>query len=255
MPYAEVDGASLWYEDTGGSGTPLVLVHANIGNSEGWYQQVPAFEAAGYRVVRYDLRSHGRSRAPGRETQGTIAGDLDALATLLGLGRFCLVGTAYGAFGAIEFGLDHPERLRALVISTSFGGLSDPEFTAIRSQHIRPDLAQLPEEERELGPTYRAANPEGVKRFLEINEKNPHYPSHRQQLGQPTTLTRLESMRVPAMVIAADEDLYAPPPVMRLFADHIPGARFEVIGGSGHSAYWEQPEAWNRLVLDFLRDK
>ncbi|HLF77875.1 MAG TPA: alpha/beta hydrolase, partial [Dehalococcoidia bacterium] len=75
----------------------------------------------------------------------------------------------------------------------------------------------------------------------------------RQRLRRPTTLTRLETMRVPAMVIAADEDAYAPPPVMKLLADHIPNCRFEVVKGAGHSAYWEQPEAWNALVLGFIR--
>ena len=42
MPYADVPGAQLWYEDTGGDGTPLVLVHANIGNSQSWAGNVPA---------------------------------------------------------------------------------------------------------------------------------------------------------------------------------------------------------------------
>jgi len=257
MPYASVPGAELWYEDTGGSAnqTPLVLVHANIGNSRSWEHTVPVFYEAGYRVIRYDLRSHGRSKAPGRESEGTIASDLDALMDVLAVGQFCLVGTAYGAFGCIEYALDHPDRLRALVVSTSFGGLTDPEFTAERRKHIAPDLASWPEERKELGPTYRAAHPEGVHTFLEIDEQKPHHPSKRQQLGQPNTLERLESMKAQTLVIAADEDAYAPPPVMRLFADHIPGSQFHVITGSGHSAYWEQPEQWNAAVLEFLKGK
>ena len=255
MPYAEVPGAQLWYEDTGGDGTPLVLVHANIGNSQSWAETVPVFSQAAYRVIRFDLRSHGRSKAPGRESQGTIAGDLGALLHELAVGPCCLVGTAYGAFGCIEYALDHPDRLRALVISTSFGGLTDPQFTAERAKHIDPELPNWPEERRELGGTYRKGNPEGVKRFLAIDEQNPDHPAKRQSLGQPTTLTRLEAMKVPTLVIAADEDAYAPPPVMRMFADHIPGAQFQVIAGSGHSAYWEQPEAWNEAVLTFLAGK
>jgi pimeloyl-ACP methyl ester carboxylesterase len=57
------------------------------------------------------------------------------------------------------------------------------------------------------------------------------------------------------MVVAADEDAYAPPAVMKMLADRIPGCRFEVVEGAGHSAYWEQPEIWNGLVLNFVRQQ
>ena len=253
MPYAQVDGARLYYEDAGGEGTPVVLVHANIGNSQSWSDQTPRFVAAGLRPIAFDLRTHGRSVAePGQETASSIAGDIAALVELLGLPQFYLVGTAYGAFGVLEFGLEHPERLRAIVVSTSFGGLTDPEFTALRAQYVG-DLSALSEEEKELGRTYREANPEGVRRFLAVHQANPVHPPKRQSLGQPNTLSHLKSMSVPALVVATDEDVYAPPSVMRAFAEAIPGAEFVVIEGAGHSAYWEKPEEWNRAVVDFLR--
>ena len=212
------------------------------------------FEAAGYRVIAFDMRGFGQTRpSAGKEASGSIAGDLEALVALLELPPFYLVGTAYGGFGAIEFALDNPDKLKALVLSTSFGGLTDPEFAAFRAQHVRPDLAALPTVEKELGASYRAANPEGVHSFEAMENGAFRADGHRQSLRQPTTLTRLETMRVPALVIAGDEDAYAPPPVMQKLAEHIPGAEFAVLSGVGHSAYWEQPEAWNRLVQDFLQ--
>jgi pimeloyl-ACP methyl ester carboxylesterase len=253
MPYANAQGAELWYEDTGGDGPVIVLVHGVVGNSACWEQQVPAFTAGGCRVITWDLRGFGRSLAqPGMETAGAIADDIEALATHLRLFPFFLVAQAYGAFGALEFALDSPYRLRGLVVSTSFGGLTDPEFTALRSKYVPADLGERPVEERELGETYRETNPDGVRRFLEMDATNPRHPPPRQALRRPQTLARLETMRVPALVIAADEDVYAPPPVMRAMADRIPGSRFEVITGAGHCAYWEQPEVWNRKVLDFV---
>ena len=170
----------------------------------------------------------------------------------LALPRFFLVAQAYGGFGALEYGLDNPASLRGLVVSTSFGGLSDPEFTAMRARHIRPDLNSLPVEQRELGASYLASNPEGVRRFLEMEQGGYRGDGARQTLRRPLTLTRLESMDVPALIIAADEDLYAPPPVMQAFAERIRGAEFEVISGAGHCAYWEKPDEWNALVLRFL---
>lgn len=252
MPYAQVDGAKLYYEDAGGDGAPVVLVHANVGNSRSWAGQVPMFTAAGLRPITFDLRTHGRSQPePGRESDGSIAGDIAALADVLGLEPFYLVGTAYGAFGVLEFALQHPQRLRAMVVSTSFGGLTDPGFTALRAQYVG-DMTGWPEDRKEMGQTYRDANPDGVARFLAIHEQNPH-PPKRQSLSQPNTLERLGGIKVPALIIATDEDAYAPPPVMRAFADAIPGAEFTVIEGAGHSAYWEKPLEWNQAVVSFLK--
>src|SRR5438094_10036189 len=118
MAYAPIDGGQLWYDDPGGDAPPVVLVHGIVGNSQGWEQQRPAFAKAGFRCITYDLRSSGRSRpAPGKEGAGTIAGDLDALASHLGLASFFLVAQAYGAFGGLEYALDFPEKLRALVVT------------------------------------------------------------------------------------------------------------------------------------------
>ena len=75
MPYLELPGASLWYEDTGGDGTPVVLLHAFTGNTESWVHQLPAFTAAGYRCLTYDRRGWGRSRAAPLEEQTTYPTD------------------------------------------------------------------------------------------------------------------------------------------------------------------------------------
>ena len=59
-------------------------------------------------------------------------------------------------------------------------------------------------------------------------------------------------MQVPVLVISGDADLLSPPALMRLFANHIPGCKFETVPEAGHAAFWEQPEIWNRLVLEFI---
>jgi 3-oxoadipate enol-lactonase len=256
MPYLDLSGARIFYTDHGGNGAPIVLIHAAAGTSACWVSQVPAFSAAGYRVVTFDLRNFGKSVAePGHETQGSIAADLHALVQELQLPRFFLVGTAYGGFGALEFAADHPELLRGLVLSTSFGGLTDPEYTALRAVYVPADLAGRPTVEKELGATYRRSDPEGVKRFLAMEHDSYRGDGSRQPLGKPMTLERVAKISVPTLVISADEDVYAPPPVMGAIADRIPGARFEIVAGSGHSAYWEQPEVWNGLILDFCRSE
>ncbi len=251
MPYLTINNAEIFLTDHGGSGPPFVLIHAAAGTSDCWTEQVPAFSAAGYRVITYDLRGFGHSPAEGHATESSISEDLLALAAELGLQPFFLVGTAYGGFGALEFAVDHPEMLRGFVLSTSFGGLIDPEYAALRAAHAPPDLASWPTVEKELGTTYRASNPEGVARFLEMEASGYKPDGARQKHRQPMTLGRIAGIIVPTLIIAADEDVHAPPPVMQALADAIPGAQFQVITGSGHSAYWEQPTVWNNLILDF----
>lgn len=253
MAYLDIGDAQLWVEDSGGACVPLILLHAAAGHSACWVEQRPLFEAAGHRVITFDMRGFGRSRTdPGQDGAGSIAGDLECLVDKLSLSSFCLLGTAYGGFGAIEYALDNPACVKALVISTSFGGLSDPEFTELRARHVRPDLATLPTVEKELGSSYRSSNPDGVRRFLTMEQGSYKPHGVRQRLRQATTLSRLEGMQAPTLVIAGDEDAYAPPPVMQLFADRIAGAQFEVLDGVGHRAYWDKPQQWHEMVIRFL---
>ena len=66
------------------------------------------------------------------------------------------------------------------------------------------------------------------------------------------TYARLETMEVPVLVIAGDADLLSPPALMRLLAEHIANCQAEAVPEAGHTAFWEQPELWNRLVLEFI---
>ncbi|MGE3271026.1 MAG: alpha/beta fold hydrolase [Chloroflexota bacterium] len=255
MPYADVPGARLWYEDTGGNGAPVVFVHPAAASSETWEQQLPAFVAAGYRCITYDLRGWARSRQSADASAsdpGYLSDDLEALTQQLGLDRFCLVAAAYGAMGALDYALRFQDRLRTFVLATSQGAIVDPEYVATIDRIVPPALRAVPIELREVGPSYRAENPAGVQRWLEIIHQSGGETAPRQARFLKLTLELLESLTVPTLVLAADADLLAPPSLMRLLADRIPGAVWATIADAGHSAHWERPEAWNRAVLEFL---
>ena len=68
--YAELPGVKLWFTDSGGTGVPIVLLHANTGTSAVWASQVASFSQAGYRVIAFDRRGWGKS---GRATTGCCA--------------------------------------------------------------------------------------------------------------------------------------------------------------------------------------
>lgn len=124
MPAVPLPGVHLWYTDTGGTATPVIFMHAASGTCDSWVYQTPAFTAAGYRCVAYDRRYWGRSRSePADAPPGSASEDLHGLVTHLGLERFHLVATAAGGIGALDYAVEHPERVRSLVVSNTIGGL------------------------------------------------------------------------------------------------------------------------------------
>jgi len=253
--YAALPGVRIWYRDTGGDDVPVVFIHAATGSSQVWEHQLPAFTAAGYRVVTYDRRGFGRSVIdPGGVQPGSGADDLLALVDRLGIGRFHLVGTAAGGGIALDFALSFPQRLRSLVVANAIGGVQDKEYLEL-GQRIRPaQFDALPPDFRELGPSYRAANPSGTQRWLELEHTSrPQGSPPAQTTRNRITFALLEEMKVPTLLLTGDADLYAPPAVLRLFAARIKNSESVVLPEVGHSAYWEQPEIFNRTVLEFIR--
>ena len=172
----DLPGVRVWVKDTGGRGEPLVLLHAGSGQVAAWEAQIPAFAKAGYRVIAYDRRGWGKSITdPSTGPQpGVASDDLQALVDRLQVQRFHLVGIAAGGLVAIDYAAHHPERLRSLVLSATIGGT--PETAAMTTQIQQPGFAALPAEFRELSVEYRAANPEGTKRWTAIEHQSAQQP-------------------------------------------------------------------------------
>jgi pimeloyl-ACP methyl ester carboxylesterase len=253
--YEDLPGVRLWYTDSGGNGVPVILLHANTGNADSWQYNIAGFVEVGYRVVTFDRRGWGRSRAnPGTGAQpGTIADDLHALTEHLGLDRFHLVGVAGGGFAAYDYVLWHPERLRSLVVAASGGAIVDEELSKLRQKTTLPGFRDWPPEFREVSMGYMATNPEGLQRWLEIHHHSQQKGAPAQPLRTTITFEKLKTIRVPTLLMPGDQDLQAPPWVMRRQLAHIPGAEFIVLPEASHSINWEQPEAFNRNVIEFIR--
>jgi pimeloyl-ACP methyl ester carboxylesterase len=235
--YADLPGVKLWLTDTGGAGTPIVLLHANTGTSESWEAQGAAFSTQGYRVIAFDRRGWGKSLAdPATGPQpGTVAGDLDALADHLQLDKFHLVGVAGGGFVSIDYAAWRPERLRSLVVAASTGQFAEKEMRDFTARVEIPELRKQAAVYREVGPSYRGANPEGTKRWIDIDEhaQQPGAPS--QPLRTPNTFAKLAAVTMPVLVMAADADLLAPPALMRTWAAHLKNYEWAAVPDSGHA--------------------
>lgn len=254
--HAELPGVRLWFTDTGGDGTPIVLLHPNTGTVEIWQPQITALAQAGYRVIAFDRRGFGKSVAdasPGAPP-GSIAEDLHALVDYLSLDKFHLLGVAGGGFGALDYAAWHPERLLSLIVGASTGAIQDAEVADFIARIAIPEIRKQSAHYREIGPSYRGANPEGTRRWIEIDDHSrqsdtPFQPS----LRTPNTLAKIATIATPTLVIAADADLLAPPALMRVWAAYLQHHEWAVIHDAGHAMAWEQPGAFNDKVLDFIR--
>lgn len=244
MREAELPGRGLRYLESGGEGSgegpPVVFLHAGSGSCAMWEHQIAAFTGAGFRFIAYDRRPHGDAIE-----------DLEALAEHLVLDRFHLVGTAAGGIVAVDYALSFPQRLRTLVIANSIVGVQDEDYLEMtRRLRPSPQFNAIPAEIRELGPAYRATNAEGTRRWKELARHMTPQPARNR-----ITFAALQTIRTPTLLITGDADLYAPPPVLRQFATRFPKCESVVIPECGHSAFWEQPDTFNRTVLDFITGK
>ncbi|MEU6252557.1 alpha/beta hydrolase [Streptomyces sp. NPDC047043] len=246
-------GGSLWCWDTGGDGEAVVLLHPGSGSGESWPYQQPVLAAAGFRVVGYSRRGAYKSVAGTKVEADTASGDLNTLADHLGLDRFHLSGSAAGGPVALDYALSHEDRLRSLTVSGSVMGIMDTEYQELTAA-LQPDpFGDMPVDFKELGPSYRGGDRDGVAAWLEINARARTSDAFAQSLAHTITWSSLESLTLPVQLITGDADLYSPPSLMRLNAGHLQDVGTHVVREAGHNPHWEQPAAWNGLLIEFLR--
>jgi pimeloyl-ACP methyl ester carboxylesterase len=118
-----------------------------------------------------------------------------------------------------------------------------------------PQFEALPPEFRELGPSYRAGNADGTARWMKLEElsRSRNRPSSPETMRNRITWSLLETIQIPTLLLTGGADLYTPPAVLQLFSKRIKTSTAVILPEVGHSAYWEQPELFNRAVLDFIR--
>ena len=251
----ELPGVRLWVIDSAASGIPIVFLHAKTGTSMSWEPQLDHFAALGYRVVAFDRRGSGRSIPveDGTPQPGTLADDLETLVDALDLGPFHLVSVAAGAFAALDYAAWKPERLRSVVAAATMSTFDEEEIVEF-GRRIRIEALREPGQiaNLEVSAGFRGADPEGTRRWLEIegDARNQDGPS--QPLRSPNLYAKLETIDTPVLALAGGADLIAPPALVRLWACHIRRSEYDIIAEAGHSIAWEQPEAFNKRVVAFI---
>jgi 3-oxoadipate enol-lactonase len=242
----------------GPAGAPALLLSNSLGTTLAMWDQELAPLADRFRVIRYDLRGHGGSPVPdGPYALDDLGADALALLDALGIERAHVAGISLGGMVSMWLAIHAPSRVDRLLPCCTSARLGPPEDWAQRAALVRRRGAQVVAPsvvERWLTPDYREAHPEAVARLREMVASTPAegYASCCTAIEHMDLTGELGTVRAPTLVIAGAEDPATPPEHGELIASLIPGARMEVLTPAAHLANAEQPEAFARLLLDFL---
>jgi pimeloyl-ACP methyl ester carboxylesterase len=258
---ATLNGARIHYERSG-AGFPMIFLHAGIADSRMWEPQARAFEWE-FDVIRPDLRGFGKSEMP--PVPWSPVEDLLALIDELGLKPAHLVGCSMGGSIAIDFALDHPDRISKLVlVGSAIGGFTfRPEhahlFGDASAARKAGDLDALNQAMLHLfldGPERpRGCVGEPLRNlFLDMNAIAIRADFEKAPPAQNLlAIRRLHEITAPTLVIVGDKDVPTVLEAADVLADSIPNARKAIIKDAAHLPNLEHPEEFNGLVLDFLQ--
>lgn len=252
--YVDVPGARLWTTDTGGRAPVIVLLHSAVCATAHWAYQVAPLREAGFRVVAYDRRGYGRSRAcasRSTEARDPSAADFASLLEALGVGAAHVVGIAQGGRVATEVAVARPDLVESLTLVASTGGVRFPASVAGAPPLMPTDFTSYPTWFTELGAPYRSIDPAGTLRWIDLGD-NSHPPGLNGPVVKLGTAD-LAGIGSPLMLLGGDADPFTPPPVLRRMHEVRPDARLEILRECGHSPQWERPDLFNATVADFVR--
>lgn len=256
MPHVQVNGAQIYYEEHG-TGTPLLLGHGFAGTTAMWEPQVEPLSQR-TRLITYDLRGHGQSDAPADPdlySADIAVADLYGLLSHLGVERGVIGGLSLGGVLALRFYLAHPEMVQALILADTGPGFRNPEAMA-RWNETCDDRARILESG---GMAAFAATPYGESDYYtkpEIMARlNPIGLANvsRKVMSQfdARVIEVLPNIKVPTLILCGEQDtdfLVA----TDYMGKKIPNAQVVMIPNAGHGANVDQPEAFNRAILEFL---
>jgi 3-oxoadipate enol-lactonase len=264
--FCAVNGGRIYYE-VDGSGPALTLIHAGVANLRQWDEQVPVL-ASDYRVIRYDTRNFGHTTSD--NVTFSNREDLAALLDHLGVQQTAVLGTSRGGAIAVDFTIEHPDRVTALIaVAAGVGGYETPvppDEEALWEEYERryeaKDWDWIVDTETAFwvdGPRQpRDRVPSAIRQRVHDWIAEAYRDHAAEELTavplEPPAAGRLGEIAVPTLVMVGDLDEGATIEACRKLATDIPNARLEVFEGVAHMVNLEQPERFNQLLRDFLAE-
>jgi pimeloyl-ACP methyl ester carboxylesterase len=253
VPTVAVNGVDLYYR-VDGDGPAVLFCHGRASTHLSWCHQVVALRGD-YTCVTYDLRGFGRSTEELHEPGfAAHCDDIHALLDHLQIDKAFLVGQSMGGFGALQFALRFPDRVRGLVLTSTPAGVNDDALVNLVRQ-AQEAAADMPMTERVFRPRFIETRPEMLYIWRAQQDASPRYPrSFLDPLwyGGGPTAEEVQSLAVPALILAAEYDNSVPVVAARRLQELLPGAQLQIAPDCGHCIYWEQPAFYNHALLDFF---
>lgn len=255
-----INGISLDYRD-GGSGLPVIFIHAFPLNQTMWDDQVAALQNH-CRTITLDLRGFGLSDAPpGPYSMDQMAADVRGLLSILNIDQAVIVGLSMGGYIALAFYRNYPDAVRAMVLADTRASADTHEARQRRinsaaraekegSRAIAEDMVPLL-----LGRTTINTQPsivERVRGMIQANQPEGIAGAQRGMSTRRDSTYILPGIHIPVLIIVGSEDELTPPEEAESLRSGIPGARLRVIKDAGHLSNVEQPEHFNKALLDFI---
>jgi pimeloyl-ACP methyl ester carboxylesterase len=268
MPHASAkDGTRLYYEETG-SGAPVIFIHEFAGDYRSWEAQLRFFGRY-FRCIAFNARGFPPSDVPedgARYSQAHARDDIVAVLDHLRIEKAHLVGLSMGGFATLHVGIAYPQRARSLVVAGCGYGAEPEKKDKFRAEceaaaaSFEANWAEAAKKYA-LGPTrvqFQNKDPRGWAEFaqqLRDGSSKGHALTMRGvQMKRPSLYELVEGMRrieVPTLIVTGDEDDPCLEPGL-LMKRSIPTAGLVVIPWSGHTINLEEPEAFNRALLEFF---
>ncbi|MDQ3986866.1 MAG: alpha/beta hydrolase [Actinomycetota bacterium] len=262
MPTTESNGTAISYNDSGGDGTPVLLVHAFPLNGAMWESQVQTCGDR-YRLLVPDLKGFGGSDAPDDPSAYTMDGfadDLKAVMDACGLDRIVLAGLSIGGYIAFAFWRKYSSSVAGLVLADTRAEPDPPEGVEkrtnqqnlVRSEGTEGLIEALTQ--ALLSEKTRSNKPDVVDRAKQLMD-NPaagFVGALEAMKNRPDSTGDLAAIDVPVLVIVGEEDAITPPTAAQAMDEKLPNSKLIAIPEAGHLSSLEGPEAFNGALAEFL---
>ena len=258
----DLAGRSIYYDLAGPEDGPVVCFTHSLASDGGmWAEQMPALIAAGFRVLRLDMRGHGGSDpVSGDYTMAQLADDVAAALDFLGIQKVQFIGLSIGGMLGQAFAIAHGQRLiSAMLCDTSpqtMAGAQEawaPRIAAVKKANSLTPLADGTME-RWFTDAFKPRNPGRWKQIhATIAGTTPAgYLGCAGAILDFDFVPKLPQVKVPTLVVCGAEDEGTPPAGNKKIAELIPGARYEEIADARHFPNVERPEVFNPILLGWL---
>jgi 3-oxoadipate enol-lactonase len=259
----KANGIQVNYELSGKKGAPVVVLsHSLSSNLLMWNPQMDALNPY-FQVLRYDTRGHGSTDAPsGPYTLELLAEDVIGLLDALDMDRVHFVGLSMGGMIGQCLGLNHPPRLKSLVLCDT-ASIVPAEAQPVWQERLdkvrRKGIEALCEEtmERWFSPAFLRQNPPMVRLIREQILTTPAtgYIGCAEAIRRLNFLDRISAIKIPTLILVGEDDPGTPVSASKAMHERIAGSTLVVLPSARHLSSVEQTEAFNAALLKFLKDR